>query len=245
GEFLLFDVKVLDDNSVKQVYNEKPEGRAPQLNFVPIVRGRRDLSSYLQQLQVLPEEDTGEDGLWTFKLALDLRDQDVVRGVDDFQFGIVAISRFGVKSLTEKVDLKVVNRVSEPVITWDSDIEAKVGEHLVFNFDVFSPKSVVDITGGPNASIDEKVELNQFTCGGVFVNDCKCNTVVRGFRRIHCTVNRVLQVGDEGRYDFHISATVKNPYEPRDNRQFKVMRRIAVQPAGTSSLGSGSKGGLE
>lgn len=227
GERFNFQVIVYDDDSIRAVYNEKVEVRAPRLLFVPVTRGRRDLSSFLQSVKLEPKEHNKEQGLWTFDVALDIRDQEMVRGIDNFEFGIVAVSRFGVRSLLKKGSVQIVNRVSEPVITWDKSVQVNQDEHVLFNFDVFSPKSIVD-PGGPNATLDEKVFVDELQCGKLQAF-CKCETKSRGFRRIHCSINVKTTEDLVGTHNVVILARVDNPYNRNDQRKVRVTRKFIVK----------------
>jgi hypothetical protein len=89
-----------------------------------------------------PTQDKTDPSLWTFEVRIDLYDAEATNELDILSFGVQARSSLGVLSTVVEGEFEVINRLAQPLTTWDNSPEAELtaGQRNVFSFVVYDPK---------------------------------------------------------------------------------------------------------
>jgi hypothetical protein len=160
GERRQFRVTVRDEDA--QV------GQEPRLMILP-GNSSYDLDGSTLVNKVVPkvDQDANDKSLYKFTLYLDVEKADVTNKEDTFQFNLMAVSRFGITSQIQKVNIRVLTSVSYPVISLNDNeyIPVHAGQDTTISFMAMDPKSEGTVTVS-TSKLDDSLGARGYACSG-------------------------------------------------------------------------------
>ncbi|MES2964565.1 MAG: hypothetical protein V4760_11795 [Bdellovibrionota bacterium] len=156
GEKRKFTVIVKDPDSLDA------DKMRPRLMVVSVNQGVRNASNLIYEFQPNvwneknPTQDPVDPTKWIFTMIADLQAdtgeaREITKGLERFQFGLVAANRFGGSSAPMPVDIPIVTTLRDPVVSWiiKEPVELVSGQENTFSFSVYDPNAEAKVTVFP------------------------------------------------------------------------------------------------
>lgn len=139
GESFEFEVRVKDPESVSTL--QPLTGKAPVLRVVE-TNNSSSLSSFVE-IQDSPRRDEKDPTIWIFKVKINLAAEfGLTRNQDAYHFGLQAINRHLVPSMSTKQVVQVRTTLVDPMTSWMAEQSVIFAENRenYFAFRVFDPR---------------------------------------------------------------------------------------------------------
>lgn len=156
GERRKFTVVVKDPDSIDA------DKMRPRLMVVSVNQGVLNASNLVYEFapNVWDEKNPTQDPLdptkWIFTMILDTKDdqgnaREITKGLEKFQFGLVAANRYGGSTAPRTVEAPIVTSIREPQTSWivKEPVELVAGQENTFSFSVYDPNGEAKVTVYP------------------------------------------------------------------------------------------------
>ncbi len=200
------DVSSFFDVRVKDIDAKDADGLRPTLQFLSKNMGNLNLAPFVKaQKPTLKDES---QGLWDFRVEINLNGLELTADQTTGYFDIYAISANGIESNPKGQQLAVRTSVSAPVTSWSETIEFKIGLENRFSFTVLDPKG-------------EGIVKSDFTtpCASlVGAPQCSCQSIAgtsgKSATSSLCTIVWNVPAGELPRAErFSVESTNKSPVD--------------------------------
>jgi len=180
-----------------------------------------------------------DPNVWVYTLNVDTRNKELTSGRDNFRFGLIATSRFGLSSAEggvpshpKAISVAIVSKVPRPLTTWpEEEIEFKANQTQVVAFDLYAPMGTLSFAATPKG--DGVLDAPTI--------DNKCNKSLPGTAECKCVkASSSIHRGRVGRYSCTMTWTPPDPNADGSNRYpifFSVVNRNSWRSSETARGG--------
>ena len=194
---------------------------APSLHFFPVAKGDANGIYYVnfEDGKGVPVE--GSTSRWRYKVGIDLRSRNVTKkDYADLKVGLKAYSRYGVSSAPYPFTYRVLNRVTNPSSSWDTDPRIPYGKEFQISFSVYDPRSEGIVTTDFEEACKKHL-IKNYRC------KCKVPSGENG-RRQKCDLEWFAFKGAPSSIEFNFKVRNTNRGDSTDFREISVVRKIKL-----------------
>lgn len=142
GERAMFTVVVKDDSARNE------DGKRPTI--LPVATNATNtagnaLATLVRQQFAVPVVDPNDSSLYTFKMALDLRNAELTKTSDSFNFSIQAKNRYNEVSTSMSKSVTVLTSLRAPMTTLSDTVTVIRGQENTINFSIYDPFQEADL----------------------------------------------------------------------------------------------------
>ncbi|MCB0363899.1 MAG: hypothetical protein H6624_09845 [Bdellovibrionaceae bacterium] len=247
GREIQFTVQVRDVDSTDGTLHRF---REPHLTVVQTEDTARDGSHLVRLMpstrdnpnprRLDPADPTYDPNLWIYTLRVDARNKELTTSRENFKFGLIATSRFGlpsaeggVPSKPKAVSVAIVSKTPKPLTSWpDEVVEFKANEQTTFTWDVFSPLGGLSFRSSPEGDGDLEDPQVLETCAEGLPGVAKCSCAKAEPWRYHCRMTWTPPTAEPGKDEFNVAFRVVNRgrFRPTDKETSEFLKKVKIVP---------------
>ena len=224
--------------------------REPHLTVVQTDNTPRDGSSLVRLVpstrdnpnphRLDPNDPTFDPNLWIYTLTIDARGKELTSSRDNFKFGLIATSRFGlpsaeggVPSKPKPLSIAIITKVPKPLTTWpDKVIFFKANQETIFSFDMYAPFGALAYNSTPEGDgILDKPDIKE-KCNESLPGTATCTCVKEKSWRFHCTMTWTPGDPDPDvdKYPVAFSVINRNGFRRSNSARGEFLKYVKIVP---------------
>ncbi|MCC7403268.1 MAG: hypothetical protein IT288_02625 [Bdellovibrionales bacterium] len=187
-----------------------------------------------------PSDPTYDPNLWIYKMRVNARNRELTSSRDNFKFGLIATSRFGlpsaeggVPSQPKGLSIAVITKVPRPLTTWGEDvIEFKTGVAAVYTWDIYSPMGALNFRSSPEGDGDLDAPTIAIKCNADMPGpaECKCTKAASQSWRYNCRMTWTPGAidPDKEKYPIAFRAVNRNRFRNSDAEPAEFLKYVKI-----------------